>query len=74
MSEQGSEKDPKKALNAYAKYSSLVIQMAAMVLIGAWGGKALDAYFRTTPTFTVILILAMALLALVYLFRSLLNK
>ena len=50
------EKVPVKPLNAYAKYSSLGIQMALIIGGGCYGGYKLDEYFKTvTPIFTIIL-------------------
>ncbi|MCF8303836.1 MAG: AtpZ/AtpI family protein [Bacteroidales bacterium] len=52
-------KDPerrKKLLENYAKYSSLAIQMLAMILIGVYGGFKLDEWINTGfPVFTVLL-------------------
>ncbi len=33
----------RKSLKSYAKYSSLGLQMGAMIFLGAYGGKWLDA-------------------------------
>lgn len=57
-------------LNNYARYSSIVFQMILVVLAGAWGGRELDAYFGTGSTWTTILVIATAVLALVYFFWS----
>jgi len=63
MKEERSEehlkrKKSKRSLDNYAKYSGMAFQMAAYILIGAYGGKWLDNYFETsTPYFTIILML-----------------
>ncbi|MBC7695627.1 MAG: AtpZ/AtpI family protein [Burkholderiales bacterium] len=50
------EKKPHKPLNAYAKYSSLAIQMAVIIGGGCYGGFKLDEYYQnSTPVFTIIL-------------------
>ena len=44
----------KKKLNAYAKYSSISIQMALIIVIGAFGGKKLDAFLNLSfPIFAL---------------------
>ena len=59
------EKAPVKPLNAYAKYSSLGIQMALIIGGGCYGGYKLDEYFKTvTPIFTIILSLLSIALAM----------
>ena len=50
------EKQPSKPLNAYAKYSSLGIQMAMIIGGGCYGGYKLDEYYKNTNSvFTIIL-------------------
>ena len=50
------EKQPPKPLNAYAKYSSLGIQMAVIIGGGCYGGYKLDEYYKNTNSvFTIIL-------------------
>ncbi len=42
----------------YAKYSSLALQMIVIILAGAFGGKALDAWLNWGfPVFTLVLTL-----------------
>lgn len=49
------EKQPPKPLNAYAKYSSLGIQMAIIIGGGCYGGYKLDEYYKNTNSvFTII--------------------
>ncbi|MFZ4455435.1 MAG: AtpZ/AtpI family protein [Bacteroidales bacterium] len=67
--------EKKQSLNAYARFSGLILQMAAMVLLGAWGGQKLDKFLLNKfPLFTVLLILLMAFGALWLLFRTILKK
>lgn len=47
--------DLKRSLKSYAKYSSLGLQMGALIFGGAYGGKWLDAEQGTDkPWFTMI--------------------
>ena len=39
------EKNPKEQLNSYAKFSGLVIQMAAIIAIGTFIGLKLDEHY-----------------------------
>jgi len=46
----------KNKLNAYAKYSSMVIQMGLIITIGAFSGLKLDKILNNHfPVFTLIL-------------------
>jgi hypothetical protein len=50
------KQDEKKYLQGYAKYSSMAIQMAVIILIGVFGGHYLDVLIQWKfPVFTVIL-------------------
>ena len=50
------EKPSQKPLNAYAKFSSLGIQMALIIGAGCYGGHKLDLHFQNKkPVFTIIL-------------------
>lgn len=49
---------PKKKVNNYLKYTGLGFQMAAIFLLGIFGGKWLDEYFQfETPFITIFLLL-----------------
>lgn len=62
-------------LKEYAKYSSLVFQMIAIVAVGVWGGIELDRVLNMKgPVFTICLTLFTAFLAIYYLFKTLLKK
>ena len=54
-------------LRIIAKYTSAAFQMAAVIVLGAFGGKYLDKYLETSPVFTLILTVVSVGLAL-YLF------
>ena len=48
--------EDKKKLNAYAKYSSITIQMAVIIIIGVFSGLKLDRYLGNSfPIFTLTL-------------------
>lgn len=57
--EHKQKKDSLKG-NAYMKYSGMAFQMGAIILVGVYIGKKLDAYFETEP----YLLVAMALFSI----------
>jgi len=60
----------KKQLNNYAKYSSLVIQMVAIIVIGAFAGVKLDEkYPNKNNLFTLILTLLSVIISIYYVIR-----
>jgi F0F1-type ATP synthase assembly protein I len=68
------EKPSQKPLNAYAKYSSLGIQMAVIIGGGCYGGYKLDKYLQNkTPIFTIILSLASIALAMYVVLKDLIK-
>jgi ATP synthase protein I len=63
-----------KPLNAYAKYSTLGIQMALIIGGGCYGGVKLDEYYNnTTPIFTIILSLVSIALAMYIVLKDLIK-
>ncbi|UBM62698.1 AtpZ/AtpI family protein [Candidatus Sulfidibacterium hydrothermale] len=61
------KKDKKDALKAYAVYSALGMQMAVIVVAGAFGGRALDKWGQWHfPVFTVVLTLLSIVLSILY--------
>lgn len=59
------QKPEEKPYSAYAKYSALGIQMAAIIGGGCYSGYKLDSYYNTTnPIFTIIFSLMSIALAL----------
>jgi len=73
MSDDGQDK--MDYLREYAKYSSLIFQMVAIVALGVWGGIELDKVLHMKgPVFTICLTLFATFLALYYLFKTLLKK
>ncbi len=60
-------------LRMVAKYTSAAFQMAAIIVLGALGGRWLDDFFNTKPVLTLIILLVSVALAL-YLFIKDINK
>jgi hypothetical protein len=57
--EDNKVRDPKSKLNSYARYSSMVFQLALVIGLGVWGGRKLDEYLELKfPAFTLILLFA----------------
>lgn len=62
-------------LRLYAKYFGLIFQMIMIIVIGGFGGKALDSYFQLkTPVFTIILIILAAILSFYLFFKTIFTK
>jgi len=66
--------DPKRSLNNYARYSSIAIQMAVIIILGVFGGYKLDNWLNTRPILTVILSLLSVITAIYLVTRDLLKK
>jgi len=72
--EPAPDKKPQKRLNAYAKYSSLGVQMAVIIAGGTYGGHKLDQHYgNKTPVFTIILSLAAIALAMYLVLKDLIK-
>lgn len=52
-----SKSNSKRAMESYARYSSIGFQMLAAMLLGAFGGLQLDKWLQTSPWLTVLLTL-----------------
>ena len=62
-------------LKFYAKYSTLALQMIVIIVAGAFGGKALDAWLNWDfPVFTLVLTLLAVIGAVFYGMRELFKK
>jgi F0F1-type ATP synthase assembly protein I len=62
-------------LKFYAKYSSLALQMIAIILAGAFGGRELDK--MTTwefPVLTVVLTILSVIIAIIYGMREMFKQ
>ena len=68
------EKNKKKELNSFAKYSALSFQMAAIILLGVFGGLKLDEWLDLQfPIFTLILITIAIILAIYFAIKDFLK-
>jgi len=62
-------------LRAYAKYFSLTFQMILLIVMGGFGGKALDRYFgNESHIFTIFLIILAAILSFYLFFKTIFTK
>jgi len=62
-------------LRSYSKYMGMVFQMILIIVLGGFGGKALDKYFSLeNHLFTIVLIILATAIALFILFKTLFNK
>ena len=74
MKQQDPKKE-KKALNAYARYSSIAFQMLAIILAGVFGGRELDKWVEWEfPVFTLLLTILAVFLAIYTVIKDLLKK
>jgi len=72
---QDPQKKGKKALNAYARYSSIAFQMLVIILAGVFGGRELDRWLEFQfPVFTMILTILAVMLAIYTVIKDLLKK
>ena len=66
--------DPRKNLNDYARYSSMAVQMLAIILLGVFAGVKLDNWLHTRPVLTVVLSLVSVAMSIYFVTRDLLRK
>lgn len=72
---QQEPKKEKKALKAYAKYSSIAFQMLAIMLAGVFGGRELDKWVEWDfPVFTMSLTILAVFLAIYTVIKDLIKK
>ncbi len=65
----------KKALNSYARYSSIAFQMLGIMLAGVFGGRELDRWLEMQfPVFTLTLTILAVILAIYFVIKDLLKK
>ena len=72
MQEKKSKKQ--KQLNSYIKYSSLTMQMAAIIVLGAFFGNYLDEKNDLNKIYTIIFSLGSIFFALYYVFKKIVKK
>ncbi len=69
------KQDKKNALKSYARYSSIAIQMLAIILLGVFGGIQLDKLIKWgIPVFTVSFSFISVILAIYYVTKDFLKK
>ena len=70
------EKKKKQPLIDLAKYSSMGIQMLAIMGFGTWLGIKIDDYFNLnkTPVFTIVFALLSVVFAIYFVLKDLLKK
>ena len=62
-------------MRSYSKYFSLTFQMIVLIVMGAFGGRAIDRYFHfETHIFTIILIILATVLSFYLFFKTLFSK
>jgi F0F1-type ATP synthase assembly protein I len=66
--------NPRKNLNDYARYSSIAIQMLAIILVGVFSGFKLDQWLQTKPILTVIFSIVSVSLSIYFVTKDLLRK
>lgn len=65
---------PQKKSNAYAKYSNLVIQMAAIIALGVFIGIKLDEKFpNKNDLYTLFSTLAAVILSMIYVINRIIS-
>ena len=69
------QKNKKKRLNSYIKYSGLTTQMAVIIIVGTYLGSYIDTSFNNkTPIYTIVCSLASIVFALYYVLKGIINK
>ena len=63
-----------KQLNSYIKYSSLTMQMAAIIVFGAFFGDYLDEKNDLNKIYTIIFSLLSIFFALYYVFKKIVKQ
>jgi F0F1-type ATP synthase assembly protein I len=75
MKQQAESKKEKKALKAYARYSSIAFQMLVIMLAGVFGGRELDKWVEWEfPVFTLALTILGVFLAIYTVIKDLIKK
>ena len=72
---QKASKKEKRALKAYARYTSIAFQMLAIMLAGVFGGRELDKWVEWDfPVFTLILTILAVFLSIYTVIKDLIRK
>lgn len=62
-------------MQVYAKYFNLTFQMIAIIVLGGFGGKAIDTWLRNEKGFFVVICIVLATILSLYLFfKTILKK
>ncbi|MBQ3656147.1 MAG: AtpZ/AtpI family protein [Bacteroidales bacterium] len=67
-------KNNRERLRIIAKYTSAAFQMAAVIVLGALGGKWLDNELSTSPIWTLILTIVSVALGLYLFIKDIIKK
>ncbi len=74
MPKRGSRQKPdqeeprnRRRTQDYMKYSGMAIQMGVVILIGAYAGRRLDAYFQLDKPYLTVVMSLIAIFAALYL-------
>ncbi|MCF8235281.1 MAG: AtpZ/AtpI family protein [Bacteroidales bacterium] len=69
------QKEKKKLLENYAKYTTIAFQMLVIILAGVFGGIQLDKLMAwEVPVFTLVFSILSVILAIYYVTKDLLKK
>ena len=63
----------KQNINSYAKFSTIVLQMAIIITVGTYAGLKLDEYSETNIIYTVILSLLSVATAIYLAIKDIIN-
>lgn len=67
LNNNNEQKKKDSPLRFYAKYSSLGFQMLAIILVGAFGGQALDKWLDWGfPVFTLVFTILAVVMSVIY--------
>ncbi|MBQ5541198.1 MAG: AtpZ/AtpI family protein [Bacteroidales bacterium] len=69
-----SENKDKERLRVIAKYTSAAFEMAAVIVLGALGGRWLDNEFLTSPVWTLVLTVVSVALGLYLFIKDIIKK
>lgn len=73
--QNNSPENKRKWLSTYAKWSGLAFTMIAVILVGVFGGRALDNKLENDfPTFTLIFTILSLIFAFYYLIKTVTRK
>ncbi|MCR4560467.1 MAG: AtpZ/AtpI family protein [Bacteroidales bacterium] len=68
------ENNDKERLRIIAKYTSAAFEMAAVIVLGALGGRWLDGEFSTSPVWTLVLTVVSVALGLYLFIKDIIKK